>query len=69
MAIWLQNLLVLAIVAVCLAFVLREMTRTLRSGQGKLGACCSRGCQATQPSTRPAQRVVFLPVEALSRRR
>ncbi|MGE5607961.1 MAG: hypothetical protein ACM359_01795 [Bacillota bacterium] len=69
MAIWLQNLLVFAIVAVCLTFVLRQMTRTLRSGQGKIGACCSRGCQANQPSTPPAQRVVFLPIEALSRRR
>ena len=76
---WLQHLLVLLIVAGCVAFVARQMVRTFRLKKSKLGACCAKGCAAGaanaagagagEPAkSAAAERVVFMPVEMLRKR-
>ena len=75
MSIWLQNLLVLLGVAACLGIIARQGFKTLTlRGRGKLGACCAKGCHAgEEPNAsklaKPSERVHFMPVEMLSRRR
>jgi hypothetical protein len=73
MASWFQHLVVALIALVCVAFIARQAFKTLTLRRSKLGACCSKGCDAgekvgaqTQASTERAQ---FLPVEMLSRKR
>jgi hypothetical protein len=73
MPLWLQHLLVLLIVAACVAFVARQMVRTFRLKKSKLGACCAKGCDAGAAGAEPAktaaaERVVFMPVEMLRKR-
>ena len=76
MALWLQHLLVLAIVGGCFAIVARQGIRSLLGKRSKLGSCCAKGCDAAMhpsPANPQAagQRVVFFPSEMLvaSRRR
>ena len=74
MPLWLQHLLVLLIVAACIAFVARQMVRTFRLKKSKLGACCAKGCDAgaeagagkAAAAPAAAERVVFFPVELLT---
>lgn len=65
-----QNLLVFLIVAGSLSFVVRQGFLSLRGRKSKLGGCGScNSCGTKTPSqTTPPERVVFLPVEMLSRR-
>jgi hypothetical protein len=72
---WTQHLLVVLIVAACVAYVGRQMVRTFRLKKSKLGACCAKGCDlagAAKPHSdggRPApERIVFMPVEMLRKR-
>ena len=67
MPLWLQHLLVLTLVAACVAYVAWQAVRTLRKGTGRLGACCSKGCDAGKAAQGP--RTVFIPVESIGRRR
>jgi hypothetical protein len=74
MPLWLQHTLVLALVAVALTVVIRQAVGALRLRHGKLGSCCAKGCAATadgarRSSARPGERIVFLPVESLTRKR
>ena len=71
MPLWLQHLLVLALVAFALFVVIRQAVGTLRLKGGKLGSCCAKGCDAGTKSaaTSSPERVVFLPVESLRRRK
>jgi hypothetical protein len=65
MPLWIQNILVLALVAACLVVVGRQLVGTFRLKKGaKLGSCCARGCEPhpTPPST---ERVVFVPSSSL----
>jgi hypothetical protein len=75
MPMWTQHLLVLLIVAACVAFVARQVVRTFRLKKSKLGACCAKGCDAgssAKPQAegqKPApERIVFMPVEMLRKR-
>jgi hypothetical protein len=74
MPLWLQHLLVLLIVAACVAFVVRQVVRTFRFKKSKLGACCAKGCDAASAGAEAAtrkpagERVVFMPVEMLRKR-
>ena len=70
MALWLQHLAVLAIVAFALIVTVRNALSTLRRGTGKFGSCCAKGCATTESArkTNPGERIVFLPVESLTRR-
>ena len=74
MPLWLQHTLVLALVAVALAVVVRQAAGALRLRHGKVGSCCAKGCAATaddarKSSPRSGERIVFLPVESLTRKR
>ena len=70
MPLWLQHLLVLALVAGAAVVIVRQAVATLRAGKGGFGSCCAKGCQTQPPrDASPAERVVFLPVESLTRRR
>jgi hypothetical protein len=50
MPLWLQHLLVFAIVLACGAFAVRQGVRSLTLRKGKLGTCCAKGCDAELPS-------------------
>jgi hypothetical protein len=70
MPLWTQHLLVLALVAFAAFVVIRQAMGTLRLRHGKLGSCCAKGCGPTAaPPSKASERIVFLPVEALSRKR
>lgn len=66
-----QTILVLAIVLACAAYVAWQFVRTVRSANGKLGACCAKGCEAHAPSIQtdaPApKREQFIASESLVR--
>ena len=72
MPVWLQHLLVLALVAACLAVVGRQLVGTFRMTRGgKLGSCCDKGCEAQQSAgaaTPKPERIVFIPSSTLTRR-
>jgi hypothetical protein len=72
MAIWLQHLLVALIAIACVAFIARQAFKTLTLRRSKLGACCSKGCDAgakIASDQQKTERVQFMPVEMLSRKR
>jgi hypothetical protein len=71
MALWLQYLLVAAIVLGSIAFLTRQIWATLMGKKSKLGSCCSTGCAAHQPPAKDSatQRVQFLPAEMLGRKK
>jgi hypothetical protein len=71
MALWLQNLLALTVVGGCAAYAGWQAAQSLWGKRSRIGSCCSRGCgHAEQSSTKPAtERIVFIPVEALRRRK
>ena len=71
MPLWLQHLLVLALVAVCLGAVGWQLVGTFRMKRGaKLGSCCATGCQPqpSKPASAKAERIVFIPSSTLTRR-
>ena len=75
MPLWLQHLLVLLIVAGCVSWVVWQGVRTLFGRRSKLGSCCAKGCSPAQDQDaksqqkRPSERIAFIPVEMLTRRR
>ena len=73
MPLWVQHLLVLLAVAAAAVIVVRQALATLRAGKGGFGSCCAKGCAGhNEPANteKPSrERVVFLPVESLTRRR
>ncbi len=72
MTVWLQHLLVLVLVAACLAMVGRQLIGTFRGRQGaKLGSCCATGCDAQSKTSdrENHERIVFIPSSSLMRRR
>jgi hypothetical protein len=69
MPVWLQHVLVISLALTCLGLVVRQMVGTLRGGKGVLGKCCAKGCDAAAPQKKSGERVVFMPVEMLSKRR
>jgi len=69
MPLWLQNLIVLALVTACLAYAVYQGVRSLYGKKSRLGSCCGKGCASTQPSTSSAQKIHFLPADMLRKRR
>lgn len=74
MSVWIQHLLVLVIVCGAVAFVAWQVLRGLRGKSSRVGSCCARGCAAPTNDAAPtddrparAERVVFLPLERLTR--
>lgn len=69
MPLWLQNLVVLAIVTACLAYAIYQGVRSLYGKKSRLGSCCAKGCASTQSATSSAQKIHFLPADMLRKRR
>jgi hypothetical protein len=66
MTLWLQHLLVLLMVAACVAVVAFQAVRTLRGRGSRLGSCCAKGCEGNTPAAPSSgKRIIFLPVEML----
>jgi hypothetical protein len=72
---WVQHILVIALVTMCVAFVAWQTVRSLAGRRGRVGSCCAKGCgvedNAAALSAKPQapQRDQFMPVEMLARRR
>ena len=66
-----QNLAVLLIVGICLAYVGWQAVQAFRGRKSKLGSCCAKGCGTAEKSSdspakpAPAQ---FLPLANVGRR-
>ena len=69
MPLWLQNILVLLIVGLCLGAVFYQVIQGLRGRKSRLGSCCAKGCTPPPMSAKPVEKVQFLPIEMLSRKR
>jgi hypothetical protein len=69
MPLWLQHSLVLALVAGCVAVVAWQSFQTLRGKKSVVGKCCTKGCPPATGEPKADQRVHFLPVEMLRKRR
>jgi hypothetical protein len=74
----LQYIIVFAAVLACVAFVGWQAYQSLAGHKSKIGSCCSKGCGHDSPSPQKAggqgaapsgQRIAFLPVEMLERRK
>jgi hypothetical protein len=63
----LQHILVLLLVAACIAVIGVQAVRTLRGKKSKLGSCCAKGCEPPAESASP-RGVHFMPVEMLRKR-
>jgi len=71
MPLWLQNLLVILLVLASLSFIARQAWNVLAGRRSKLGSCCDKGCgaAATTSSKPKSEKIVFLPVEMLGRKK
>jgi len=69
MAIWLQHLLVLVLVTACVGYVGWQAARSLYGKKSRLGSCCAKGCAAAKPAAAATEKIHFLPVEMLRRKR
>jgi hypothetical protein len=67
----LQNIIALTLVAGCLLFVIRQAFAALSGKRSKIGSCCAKGCQtpATTPTSPKSERIAFIPVELLIKRK
>jgi hypothetical protein len=65
MSLLVQNILVLSLVAVCVALVVWQATRSLVGKRSKLGSCCAKGCETPKPEE-PQAKTQFMPVEMLT---
>ena len=64
-----QNIVVIALVIGCVAYLIRGAFRTLALKSNGLGKCCSKGCEPTKQSdseTKSQTRVTFMPKEFLT---
>ena len=75
MPVWVQHILVLCLAAGCLAVVCRDAVRALSHQASRLAGCGScKGCGTQERNETPlpsqqgrtAERVVFLPADALT---
>jgi hypothetical protein len=66
MPLWIQHLLVLLLVAVCVAVVGRQFVRTFSGRKSTLGSCCAKGCDAAAEPKPQLDHVVFLPSDMLN---
>ncbi len=69
MTLWLQHLLVLAIALVCATVMTWQIVQSLRGKKSRVGSCCAKGCASQAIENPRGERVVFLPVEMLGRRK
>jgi hypothetical protein len=65
MPLWLQHLLVILLIATCLALLARQALRFYRGRS--TGSCCSTGCTPKPLQAEPKEQ--FLPSDLLTKRR
>jgi hypothetical protein len=68
MPILLQNLIVLALILVCIMVIARGAWLTFARKRGGIGSCCSKGCDAIA-TPQAAGRTVFIPADTLRRKK
>ncbi len=67
-----QNLAVIVIVGLCIAYAGWQLIQAFRGRKSKLGSCCAKGCTSTaetKTTTPQAAPVQFLPLANLGRPR
>lgn len=69
MPLWMQHIVVLTLVGLCVAYAGYQGFRTLRGRKGGLGNCCAKGCDGGGPAKQGGERIHFLPSEMLRKRR
>ena len=69
MPVWMQHVLVISLALVCVGLVVRQLVGTFRGGKSVLGKCCAKGCEPVETKKKQGERVVFMPLEMLSKRR
>jgi hypothetical protein len=69
MMLWLQHLLALGIVALAASYVVYQAASAMRGKRSKLGSCCAKGCTPQTIKDPKSERIVFLPVELLKKRK
>jgi hypothetical protein len=65
-----QHIIVFAILAACVVWVVMQFARTLGGGSSRVGKCCSKGCgdEPRAADTKPAEtRTQFIPSDSLRR--
>ena len=64
-----QTAIAILIVLASVAYVGWQLLRTIRSGDGKAGACCSKGCggEEVAPANKPREQ--FIASDLLRRKR
>ena len=66
----LQHILALSLVAICVAYVGWQGIQAFRGKRSRVGSCCAKGCTpADQKGQAATPKVVYFPVEMLSRKR
>ena len=66
---WLQHLLALTLVAICLIFAARQAFDSLRGKRSKLGSCCAKGCTPPPTEHTKTEKIVFFPADMLAKRK
>lgn len=69
MPLWLQHLLVITTVALCVGFTAYQAWQSLNGKQSKVGSCCAKGCSSQQAAQQGGQKIHFLPSNLLRKRR
>jgi hypothetical protein len=69
MPVWVQHIFVLLAVAGAAAVLVRQGIASVRGRGGKIGSCCAKGCGGEPERKADGERIVFLPVESLTRSR
>jgi hypothetical protein len=66
-----QNAIALLLVLGCVVYVAWQLFKTVRAGNGKAGACCSKGCGShdATPAVTSGPREQFIASDSLRRRR
>jgi hypothetical protein len=64
-----QTGIAIFIVLACVAYVGWQLLRTVRSGNGQAGACCSKGCGGEEPAPPAKPREQFISADLLRRKR
>jgi len=64
---WLQTLLVIAIVSASAVYLFAQMSGALAGKRSKIGSCCAKGCDAASAPATP--KTAFIPSELLIRRK
>jgi hypothetical protein len=49
--------------------IARGAIGTLRLRHGKIGSCCAKGCGTAANQKRAGERIVFVPIDALTKRK